>query len=199
MDGTACGQRVGRLTDRERDAAWQPCVRLPNQRNMTLRIVRRSEEPGLDRVAGRVISGSAAVWCRSMSSKNNTSPGANIGRATGDSPASCAPVRPDRPIEVRTVGAGFDDVVEAARNDVETGRVDSAVRKRQPDIQCPNVAAQERAVLMPAGVGVDRDAPEVHCSRKRRSLAEVTGGDLVQADRFERLQQREQHTGASRP
>ena len=120
------------------------------------------------------ISGSAAVECRKSSSKSSTSPGSKIGRRTpvvagrllGD-------LLGDRPLEDGALGAGRDDVVETARDDVHAGGLVAAAREREPDVEGADVA-HEGAVLVPAapGVGV-HPAQRALLDRDHRRLVEV--------------------------
>ena len=80
------------------------------------------------RIARWVMPGLTPVWCRKKSSKSSASPGledrahdARIGGDTFDE------LRPDRPVELSTMRARLDDVVQSPRHDVEAGRVVAAV------------------------------------------------------------------------
>ena len=63
---------------------------------------------------------------------------------------------------------------------VDSGRVDTAISERDPDIERSDAPAQERAVLVPVGAGRELDAAQrALVGGENRILPEVVGDDTA--------------------
>ena len=79
--------------------------------------------------------------------------------------------------------ACLDDIVEPLRDEIEPRRVDAARRERQPEVDRPDAAAQERPVLVPVTAVGHRDASQRALVRgEDRSAAEVVGDEGAQPE-----------------
>src|SRR3954454_18204174 len=65
----------------------------------------------------------------------------------------------DRPLENGALGAGRDDVVQAARDDVHTGSLVAAARQREPDVGRA-AASYKGAVLAPPATRIGTHPPQ---------------------------------------
>ena len=67
----------------------------------------------------------------------------------------------DGPVEVGTLGARLDESVEAPGDQVQARCVDSAAGEAEPQVEGANLFTEERPVLVPRRVGVDRDSSKL--------------------------------------
>ena len=112
------------------------------------------------------MSGSIAVRCRLMWSKINASPASKIGRTIAPAAAFSAESGIAGPFGGRA-DAGLDELVEPATDDIEPGRVVTAVGERQPDVERADVGAHSAVLVSATGLADARRSPERALAREK--------------------------------
>jgi serine O-acetyltransferase len=103
----------------------------------------------------------------------------------------------DLDLRARVAGAVFENRLEPARKDLETGRVGpfAAARERDPDVERAHARAEERAVLMPRRCRSRPNASQgALLDAQQYLLSEVLAEDLRDRGFVERVEQEKQRT-----